>query len=214
MSLADKFVRALSVLAALVRGQTLLFPRPNTVLLRVHGRVRVRGPRRNLAIGRRVTFLGDADLVCGWDEPDGKIEIRDGAVFETACYLNAHGGKITVGEHAFVGVRAVIQGKGTVTIGRDSMLGPHVQVYSSDHQARQDGGPYRTQPELAAPVVIGANVWIGANAVILRGTELAPGTVVAAGSVVRLKLAEPALVASAGGLAGVRRQFAAEGQQR
>lgn len=213
MKASDKLVRLIGIVMALLRGQVFLFPRLNTRLLRIHGRVKIRGPRGNVRIGHRVTFLGDADLVCGWDAPDGKIEIGDGVVLETDCYLNAHGGRITIGAHAFIGVRAVIQGKGNVSIGPDAMLGPHVQVYSSDHGTAIGDTPFRAQPELGTPVSIGRNVWIGANCILLRGTDLAPGTIVAAGSVVRMQTEGPSLVARPDGLARCIREYSREGSK-
>lgn len=208
MKSIDKFVRLLGISIALLRGQIFLFPRLNTRLLRIYGKVKVRGPKNNIQVGRRVTFLGDADLICGWDAPDGKIVLGDGVVLETACYLNAHGGTISIGSNAFVGVRTVIQGKGNVSIGRDSMLGPYVQVYSSDHQTKLSE-VYSAQPELTAPVTIGPNTWVGAGSILLRGTELVAGTVVAAGSVVRIKTDRPSLVARSDGLARVVRNLSA-----
>jgi acetyltransferase-like isoleucine patch superfamily enzyme len=213
MKASDKLMRLIDIVAALVRGQVFLFPRLNTRLLRIHGKVKVRGPRGNVRIGRRVTFLGDADLVCGWDAPDGKIDIGDEVVLETGCYLNAHGGRITIGTHAFIGVRAVIQGKGNVSIGPDAMLGPHVQVHSSDHGTRIGETPFRAQPDVATPVTIGRNVWIGANSVLLRGTDLAPGTIVGANSIVRLRTEGPSLVARPGGMAQCVRTYSQEGSK-
>lgn len=186
---------------AIIRGQIFLFPRLNTRLLRIFGRVRLRGGKSNLVIGRRVIFRGDAQLICGWGAGEGGIELQDGVVLEHGCYLNAHGGSITLEKHGFVGVGAIIQGRGMVRLGEDVMLGPYVQIYSSDHPVELAEEPRRMRPEIASPVVIERNVWIGAGSIILRGTVLPRGSVVAAGSVLRTQHDKAAVFASKGGLA-------------
>ena len=65
------------------------------------------------------------------------------------------------------------------------MLGPCVQIYSSDHIYKTGSGPYRDRGESASAVFIGENVWIGANAIILRGTDLGDDCVLSASSIAK-----------------------------
>jgi acetyltransferase-like isoleucine patch superfamily enzyme len=179
------FRRMVSTLAALVRAQIFLFPRLNSTQLRIYGRVRIRGRKANLHLGRRVVFLGDAEIVCGWDAYDDVIRLEDGVVIEHGCYLNAHGGRIEIAHGAFLGVGSVIQGKGTVRIGVQTLLGPGVKVFSSDHPTDPGATPRQALQEICAPVHIGDQVWIGADSTILKGSTIDAGSVVAAGSVVK-----------------------------
>ena len=190
---------------ALLRGQLFCFPYPNTSLLRIFGRVKVRGPRPAIRLGRRVVFLGDVTLVCSWDDAGPQIVIEDGVVIEEGSYLNAHGGRIVLGRNAFVGVGSIIQGKGGVVIGNDTLLGPNVQIFSSDHPTERSSRARCSRPEIAAPICIEDDVWIGANSVILRGTTIAAGSVVAAGSVLRTRRTDSALFVTRNSMAEVIR---------
>lgn len=203
----DGAVRLFAVFAALLRGQILIFPRVNSIKLRVYGKVTIRGYRRNVVFGRGVIFLGDATIVCGYDAPSGRISIEDNVIFEHNCYLNAHGGYINISREAFIGVSAIIQGKGGVNIGSNTMLGPNVQLYSSDHQYKISNTPFSQQPELSDNICIGSNVWIGANSIILKGSDIHPNSVVAACSLVKLKTDRPALISNSECFASVRREL-------
>lgn len=202
-----RIVHLVSIAKALLRAQLFLLPALNTGLVRMYGRVRLRGRKANLRIGRRCVFLGDAVIVCGHDgHRDDRIEIGERVKIEHGSYLNAHGGSIRIGDDAFIGVGSVIQGKGGVDIGRAALLGPYVQIFSSDHPTAPGATDRQAQPESTAPISVGDNVWLGASCILLRGTSLHAGSVVAAGSVVRLQTDGATLAASADGLAqAVRR---------
>ncbi len=201
----NELIRIFGVLLALVRGQIILFPKPNTCLLRVYGRLKIRGVKKNIKFGKGVLFLGDATLVCGWDAPEGKIEIGNNVTVEDGSYINAHGGYIHLNNRVFIGVGCILQGKGGIIIEQDSMLGPYVQIYSSDHQIDNFEQPYRLQPERSSLIRVGENVWIGASSILLKGTYLASNAVVAAGSIVKMRIEEPALIASKYNLAEISR---------
>ena len=205
MMAANKFVRLIEIALALLRGQLFLFPHPNTKLLRIYGKVTCRGSKKNIRIGRRVAFWGDTKLVCGWDSKDDLIDIGEGVTIEHGTYINAHGGTVIIGKHAFLGVGSVIQGKGTVEIGPNSLLGPYVQIYSSDHPTEKSSIPRRSRQEKAESIEIGNDTWIGASSVILRGSKIKCGSVIAAGSVVRGNLEICALYGNQDRLAGVIR---------
>lgn len=203
--MGGKLFNFFSILFALMRAQIFLFPRINLGLVRVYGKVRLRGNRYNLKLGKRVVFLGDATLVCGLNSHGDRIDVGNQVVFEHGCYLNSHKGSIKIGDRSFIGVGTVIQGMGNVEIEEDVMLGPYVQIYSSDHGTAIGFGTYRSQPEIASPIKISNNVWIAANSILLRGTKLCANTIVAAGSVVKLETDMPALIAKEGQLATVKR---------
>lgn len=68
---------------------------------------------------------------------------------------------------------------GTITIGNNVVLGPHVKVFAGGHD-------YTTINLVvtAGPVVIHDFVWIGGNSTILPGVLVGEGAVIGAGSVV------------------------------
>jgi acetyltransferase-like isoleucine patch superfamily enzyme len=197
-------IRLYGVIIALLRGQMLLFPRLNSIRLRIYGRVKIRGAADKIIFGDRVTFLGDATIIAKSSNLDEKIYIGDQVNIEQGVYLNAHGGTIQIGHRVFLGVSSLIQGKGGVVVGNDTMLGPSAQVYSSDHGMELGDKTYQQQNEISSPINIGKNVWIGAGSIILRGTELSDNSIVAAGSIVKAKLSKAALIMTRNGLAEVK----------
>lgn len=176
--------RYISAAVAIARAQVFMFPRPNLGFIRMYGSVTVRGSKSNLRLGSRVIFLGNATLVCGWDSQTDFIDVADGVVLEQGCYLNAHGGSIRLGADSFVGVGSVIQGKGGVLIGERTLLGPYIQIHSSDHP-KVPQFQRKLHEELPGPVHIGDDVWVGAGTIILRNTSIGPGAIVAAGALVK-----------------------------
>lgn len=194
-------------LIGLIRGQLFLFPRINIGLLRIFGRVKLDGSVGNIAIGRRVVFAGDVTIRASRQCRPEEIVIADHVILEDGVYLGTFGGRIKIGENAFVGVRSVIQGKGGVQIGRNAMLGPSVQVHSADHDFHSASNQYKSLPELVGPVIIGENVWIGAGSIILRNSVVDSHSVVAAGSIVRGQYPERALIGIKDRVATVLREI-------
>lgn len=92
-----------------------------------------------------------------------KIRIGDGVSINRGCELYA--------AHLATG--------GTITIGNNVALGPHVKVFAGGHD-------YNTLNlvDTAGPVVIDDFVWIGGNSTILPGVHIGEGAVIGAGSVV------------------------------
>lgn len=199
--------RLINYFFAILRGQLLVFPKPNFGLVRAFGRVDIRGSRKRVAFGRNITFLGGAILVCGHEYENDTIYIGNDVTVENGCYINAHGGSVHISDRVFLGVCTIIQGKGGVIIGSDSMLGPNVQLYSSDHQYRMGGIPFSRQTEEEERIVIGDNVWVGANSILLKGSCIHSNSVVAASSLVKLKTDFPALISKSEAFATVRRRL-------
>ena len=175
----------LESVSALIAGQIFLFPRLNKQCLRIYGNVRVRGGKRRLTVGKGVVFRGDATLVFGYDNCQESIRLGDHVVIEDGAYLNSHGGTISIGANSFVGVGCVLQGMGGVLIEDHVLLGPNVQIFSSDHIVDPDKMPRGALKETFHPVVIGKNVWVGASCILLSKTNIPNNTVIGAGCVVR-----------------------------
>lgn len=70
----------------------------------------------------------------------------------------------------------------TISIGKDTMVGPNCVITDSDFHAHWPAETRHVEPafELDRGVSIGANVWIGMNALILKGVTIGDGAIVAA----------------------------------
>lgn len=189
MTVRSKYEAALALFA----GQLFLFPKFNSKMLRIYGKVKVRGDKSRLKIGRSVVFRGDATIVLGYGDLVETITLSDGVVVEDGAYLNSHGGSIFVGENSFIGVRCVLQGKGGVELGDNVLLGPHVQIFSSDHSVDPAAIPRSDIQETYNPVIVGSNVWLAAGCILLSSTRIPDNSVVGAGCVVRTAVSEPGL---------------------
>lgn len=103
-------------------------------------------------------------------------------------------GRIELGEHVFLGAHCRVESTASVSIGRDTMLGPNCYITDTNHGMKR-GTPMRSQLGSSAPVVIGEDCWLGAGVTVLEGVTIGRGTVVAAGSVVTKSLPEHVIAA-------------------
>lgn len=92
--------------------------------------------------------------------------------------------KIKIGNNVAINrgcelIAAHLAGGGSITIGNNVVLGPHVKIFTAGHD-------YATinLVDTAAPVVINDFVWVGGNATILPGVTIGEWAVIGAGSVV------------------------------
>lgn len=102
-----------------------------------------------------------------------------------------YGENISIGDNTFINYNCVFLDNNKIQIGKNGLIGPHVQIYTAAHPVRaserinhsndESQAPYKT---FTKPVIIGDNVWIGGNAVILPGVTIGSNVVIGAGSVV------------------------------
>lgn len=104
-----------------------------------------------------------------------------------------YGEHIHTGDQVFFNFNCVVLDAASVTIGRRTLMGPNVQIYTAlhpiDHRARGNG------LEFSAPVTIGEDVWIGGGAIICPGTTIGNRSVIGAGSVVTRNIPEDVFAA-------------------
>jgi maltose O-acetyltransferase len=113
-----------------------------------------------------------------------KLGRNDGAVIDITASLrfpeNIHLGKrVAIGENCCIWAFP----SSSIYIGDNTMLGPNVSVFSSNHGI-QKGTVMREQESTGKDTVIGPDCWLGAHSIILEGVHLGEGTVVAAGAIV------------------------------
>jgi acetyltransferase-like isoleucine patch superfamily enzyme len=116
------------------------------------------------------------------------VEIQEGAV------LNAHDGKISMGDHTALGPYVVMFGYGSISLGNYSAIAAHSTIVASNHNYSDRHTPFRLQGSTGKGICIEDDVWIGANCVVLDGVTIGKGAVVAAGAVVRNNVAPYAVV--------------------
>jgi acetyltransferase-like isoleucine patch superfamily enzyme len=88
------------------------------------------------------------------------------------------------GRSCYVGPYCHFDALGGIEFEDFVIVGPHVRIWSYNHNFRSEMIPYGPGNELR-PVKIGMGCWIGLQALILPGTDIGEGSIVAAGSIVR-----------------------------
>ncbi len=112
----------------------------------------------------------------------------------------AHGGKISIGDDYYVGVRSEIWSMESISIGNRVLIAHDVNIHDGTAHslnATERHAHYRkilttghpkTKTELpgvhSAPVIIEDDVWISFGVIILKGVRIGRGSVIAAGSIV------------------------------
>jgi acetyltransferase-like isoleucine patch superfamily enzyme len=125
----------------------------------------------------------------------GNVHMRDRVRLDVGVILCAYSGTIDLHDRVYIGPYCYLQSESLLTIGRNTMLGQHVQVLAYTRTMHLGPVPYAEQKLLSKGVTIGENVWIGAGATILDGVTIGDNAVVAAGAVVSRDV-PPATVAA------------------
>jgi acetyltransferase-like isoleucine patch superfamily enzyme len=107
----------------------------------------------------------------------------------------SHGDKLQVGDYVYIGNDAKISAHGGVKIGRGTILGPNVTIYSSNHRFKDAESIPFDEVNINRNVEIGENVWIGGNVVIVPGAKIGEGCIIGAGSVVSGTIEDCSIVA-------------------
>jgi maltose O-acetyltransferase len=151
-----------------------------------------------LFVGAGAIVLGDKVLF-GW---------KTSPLFYAGyCHVEAGtcDARIEIGDRTEFNNNLMIKSEGAgITIGRDGLFGPNVEIFDTDFHAlapdRRHDGAARM-----APVHIGDNVFVGMSVKILKGVTIGSDSVIGAGSVVTSSI--PAGVVAAGNPARVVREL-------
>ena len=121
----------------------------------------------------------------------------------TAPFFCDYGYNIKLGANAYFNFNCVVLDVVSVTIGKNALFGPCVQIYTASHPMSVDD---RQQGlEFGRPVVIGDDVWVGGGVIICPAVYIGSGSVIGAGSVVTRDI--PDGVFAAGNPCGVIRKL-------
>lgn len=115
-------------------------------------------------------------------------------------FIYGHGGKISIGEWSYVGMRSEIWSMNSISIGDRVLIAHDVNIHDGTAHSRDPlerhqhfkailtNGHPSTQQELpgvaSAPIIIEDDVWVSFGVTILRGVRIGKGSVIAANSTV------------------------------
>lgn len=125
-----------------------------------------------------------------------KLLVKSGVVIEGESavippFYWEHG-QITIGNSVFINAGCVFLDNAQISIGSDTLIGPHVTLATADHAVSPE---LRGNGVTQAPISIGHNVWLGAGVVVLPGVNIGDNSVIAANSVVCSDVPENVLYA-------------------
>lgn len=117
-----------------------------------------------------------------------KVSLGEHCSLERGIYFNAAGGHsrgiaISIGAGTFVGSGCEFNAIESIHIGNTCLIASGCRFIDHNHGVAL-GSPMKSQPEVSAPITVGADVWIGVNCTILKGVSIGEGAIIAAGSVV------------------------------
>ncbi len=109
-------------------------------------------------------------------------------VWIEAPFFCDYGENISIGENTFININCMFLDDNKITIGKDGLIAPYVQIYTANHPLNaSERIPEGTGPRYilsTRPVTIGDRVWIGGNSVILPGVTIGDNVTIGAGSMV------------------------------
>ena len=115
---------------------------------------------------------------------DGRIRLGDHVTIDSGARLAvANKATMLVGDNVGIGPYNILNAFDDLTIGKDTMFGPFINVNCADHGI-EPGTPMRTQYGTYGPVRIGSDCWLGAGVIVTKGVTIGDGAVIGAGSVV------------------------------
>lgn len=138
--------------------------------------------------------------------PD-KIIIGDHTHIRGELFLFGHGGRISIGDHCYIGEQTKIWSAGNIEIGNGVLIAHQVNIHDNishplDTNARykhaidilEKGHPTSGLDLKESQVIIQDYAWIGFNSSILKGVNIGKGAIVGACSVITKDVPDYAIV--------------------
>ena len=123
------------------------------------------------------------------------IDVGDDFYVKEHTYIDAYGGKISIGRGAAIAQFCAIHGNGGVKIGDYLMMGHGALILAGNHNYDATSRlPFLFQGSTTKGITIGSNVWLGASVIVLDGASIGDNVVISAGTTVRGKVPSNSLV--------------------
>jgi len=95
-----------------------------------------------------------------------------------------HPQNISFGENVGVARDVVLDGRGGLEIGDNTLIGFESVIITSSHNHARCDIPISEQGMISRPIKIGNNCWIGARVILLPGVTIGNGSIIGASAVV------------------------------
>ena len=112
------------------------------------------------------------------------VSILKNTIIECTGVISQLGEGIEIGDNVGIAQNCFIQVRGKIKIGNNVIFGPHVSIFSENHNYQNINIPIKDQGASRIGVIIEDDCWIGSNTIILDGVNIGKGSIIAAGSVV------------------------------
>lgn len=126
------------------------------------------------------------------------FEFKGSGVWIETPFFCDYGANISIGENTFVNTNCMFLDNHKITIGKNGLIAPYVQIYTATHPLKASEriigkGANSRYLTSAKPVSIGDNVWIGGNSVIFPGITIGNNVTIGAGSIVSKNIPDDVL---------------------
>lgn len=117
------------------------------------------------------------------------FEFKASGVWIEIPFFCDYGENISIGENTFVNTNCMFLDNNKISIGKNGLIAPYVQIYTASHPLKASERINRNRNKTryltsTKPVTIGDNVWIGGNSVIFPGVIIGNNVTIGAGSIV------------------------------
>lgn len=140
-----------------------------------------------VTIGKNVTIRRDVEIRC---HNNAQIVIEDGVKIDRGVRILAcFDGVVRIKANAEVGFYSILNGAGSITVGRECMIGGYVTLQASMHRMAPNASIKSQGSELAA-VILGDDVWLGSHVTVMAGLTIGNGSVIGSNAVVTCDVPE------------------------
>lgn len=135
----------------------------------------------NLTIGDNCHIANS--IIMGFKESGkGTIFIGNNVRIDDGVVLRTCGGNIRIEDHTTVGRDVIIYAGGNVSIQKDCLISPRVQIYAQNHEIEKNK-LIRLQGQSFYGIWIGEDCWIGAGSILTDKSYINHGCILGAGSI-------------------------------
>jgi maltose O-acetyltransferase len=103
--------------------------------------------------------------------------------------------KISIQDNVGIARDVVLDGRGSLSIGENSLIGFETIIITSSHNYSRTDILIKDQGMISAPITIGNNTWIGARVTILPGVTIGNNSIIGANSVVTKNIPDDVIAA-------------------